>query len=350
MVSKTTLALLASALPLTFAGNYTLTKDYNNGTEFFESFSFFTGTDPTNGFVEFLDETTANSTDLAGYVNTSINPFAAFLGVDTMNVTPNGRPALRLFDKAVYNHALFVVDISHIPYGCGVWPAFWLLGTSSPWPASGEIDIIEGVNTQSSNRMTLHTNSGVSLANASASMTGNLVASANCDVAASSDNEGCAISDPESTASYGKQFNENAGGLFATEYTSEAIKIWFFPRGDKVPADILSLAPNPSGWGMPNALFKNAIGDLDSHFCELQMIFDVTFCGDWAGNGAVWAASSECAALADTCTDYVKNSPQGFTEAYWAINSLRVYQDPSQGLGTKKRSNVRRRGGAVLPS
>ena len=350
MVSRITLALLASAFPLSITANYTLTKDYNSGTGFFESFSFFTGADPTNGFVDFLDESTANSTGLAGYVNTGINPFAAYMGVDTTNVTPKGRPAVRISDKAVYNHALFVVDISHIPYGCGVWPAYWLLGTSSPWPAAGEIDIIEGVNSQSSNRMTLHTNSGVSLANTSSSMTGSLVTSANCDVAASSDNEGCAIADPESTASFGKQFNANTGGLFATEYTSEAIKIWFFPRGDKVPADILSAAPNPSGWGTPNALFENAVGDLDSHFCELQMIFDVTFCGDWAGNAAVWAADSECAAVADTCTDYVQNSPKAFTEAYWAVNSLKVYQYPSQGLGTKKRSTVRRRGGAVLPA
>jgi len=30
-----------------------------------------------------------------------------------------------------------------LPYGQGMWPAFWLLGNQGPWPACGEIDIME---------------------------------------------------------------------------------------------------------------------------------------------------------------------------------------------------------------
>ncbi len=32
-----------------------------------------------------------------------------------------------------------------IPYGQGIWPAFWLLGTSASWPTGGEIDIMENI-------------------------------------------------------------------------------------------------------------------------------------------------------------------------------------------------------------
>lgn len=41
-----------------------------------------------------------------------------------------------------------------MPTGCGTWPAYWLCGDN--WPNNGEIDIIEGVNTQNFNQMTLH--------------------------------------------------------------------------------------------------------------------------------------------------------------------------------------------------
>lgn len=32
-----------------------------------------------------------------------------------------------------------------LPIGAGLWPAFWVLGASGPWPQCGEIDIMESV-------------------------------------------------------------------------------------------------------------------------------------------------------------------------------------------------------------
>mmetsp|Transcript_26205 Transcript_26205/g.23068 ORF Transcript_26205/g.23068 Transcript_26205/m.23068 type:complete len:85 (+) Transcript_26205:259-513(+) len=35
-----------------------------------------------------------------------------------------------------------------LPYGPGIWPAFWMLGSdinTHPWPSCGEIDIMEYV-------------------------------------------------------------------------------------------------------------------------------------------------------------------------------------------------------------
>ena len=57
-----------------------------------------------------------------------------------------------------------------MPQGCGVWPAFWMFGPN--WPNNGEIDIIEGVNNQPENGVTLHTSDGCDYANTSASFTG----------------------------------------------------------------------------------------------------------------------------------------------------------------------------------
>ncbi len=66
-----------------------------------------------------------------------------------------------------------------MPFGCGTWPALWMLGPD--WPNYGEIDIVEGVNIHTTNSLTLHSNSGC-LMNVSRLMTGE-AATYNCDAA-----------------------------------------------------------------------------------------------------------------------------------------------------------------------
>ena len=44
----------------------------------------------------------------------------------------------------------------------------------------------------------------------------------------------------------------------------------------------------------------------------------------WAGN--TWAVSG-CASRAPTCNDYVRDNPRAFRNAYWTINSLKVYRE-----------------------
>jgi hypothetical protein len=129
-----------------------------------------------------------------------------------------------------------------------------------------------------------------------------------------------------SNVSFGSGFNDNLGGVYATEWTSDSINIWFWPR-NLVPGDMSIDSPVPTEWGTPTASFvSNGNSTIDDHFKDMQLIFDTTFCGDWAGQPAVWNAS-ECGTLAPTCAEYVLNTPSAFTEAYWAVNSLRVYQD-----------------------
>lgn len=207
---------------------------------------------------------------------------------------------------------------------CGTWPAFWLLGPN--WPYSGEIDIIEGVNGQTNNNMAMHTDAGCSIVN-NGGYSGNLE-TANCDVNApdQATNAGCSISSGNSN-SFGSGFNANNGGVYATEWTSEAINIWFFPRGS-IPADITGGSPDPSGWGLPQGQFAGGC-DIDSKIKNQQIVFDVTFCGDWAGN--VWSTDATCSSKAGTCQDFVQNSPSAFQDTYWLINSLRVYTENGGG-------------------
>ena len=91
-----------------------------------------------------------------------------------------GRDSVRISSQTAYGDSVIVLDLAHMPSGCGTWPAFWTLSQAGPWPNGGEIDIIEGmhlvsrhsselltrvlsragVNKQEFNQATLHTTSG----------------------------------------------------------------------------------------------------------------------------------------------------------------------------------------------
>lgn len=295
---------------------YTLEDDYGTSNSFFDKFNFFTDKDPTNGYVSYVDRSTASSGGLIKSGN------SIYVGVDTNNTASKpGRQSVRLESTNTYNHGLVILDLNHMPGSvCGTWPAFWMLGSS--WPNNGEIDIIEGVNDQSSNQFTLHTSDGCSIDNTGLSGS---VQTSNCYVQASdqSENAGCAITS-SSDSSYGDGFNGNGGGVYATEWTGDAINVWVFPNSS-IPSDISSGSPDPSGWGTPSARFAGNC-DIDSHFNDLQIVFDITFCGDWAGETF---SSGTCSSKGSSCESYVQNNPSAFTESYWGINSLKVYQDSS---------------------
>jgi hypothetical protein len=202
---------------------------------------------------------------------------------------------------------------------------FWTFGPN--WPTGGEIDILEGVNEATHNGMTLHTGPGCSVGQDVSQFSGSVV-TPNCDVAAvgQGKNVGCSIKDP-SPQSYGAGLNEAGGAIFATEWNSAGISVWRFERGS-APADVLGDAPDPTKWGKPNAKFAGAC-NIDQMFAEQQIIIDTTFCGDWAGAETVWsnATTGSCASKAPTCKDWVRDNPQAFTEAYWEIAALKVYQN-----------------------
>lgn len=66
------------------------------------------------------------------------------------------------------------------------------------------------------------------------------------------------------------------------EWTDSAISIWFFPRS-AIPSDISGGSPNPTTWGTPTTVFTGNTCNIPANFNNHQIIFDTTFCGDWAG-------------------------------------------------------------------
>lgn len=194
---------LLTILPFTLAHNttsssYTLTSNLTY-TNFFPAFTFFSGPDPTHGSVHYLNATAAASTSLVGLLP---DTHSAFLGVDYTS-TPSsdspGRASVRLESVQTFNTGLLVADIRHMPAStCGVWPAFWLVGPK--WPQGGEIDVLEGVNEQEGNAVTLHTGAGCVVDNSTAAggeergITGHMT-TRDCDVNARGkpENAGCSV-------------------------------------------------------------------------------------------------------------------------------------------------------------
>ncbi|KAK5005660.1 hypothetical protein LTR28_007439 [Elasticomyces elasticus] len=268
------------------SGSYTLVDDYEPSI-FFNKFNFYNvGTEIIPG----LDVEKANqdtpislmirhtvmsseyhrrdqyvSKDVAvtnGYVQTNSN--SVIIKPDTTNAWPNGgpgRPSVRIVSDNTYTHGLFLLDLTHMPHGCGTWPAYWLVGPN--WPSNGEIDIIEGVNTNVANSISLHSSPGCQIGGAGQS---GIFETSNCD-------------------SNANGLSNVQGGVYATEWTSNWVKTWFFPRG-QIPSSITNGAPDVSQFGLPLAN-QQAQGTyqctIDNHFANQSVVINIDFCGAWAG-------------------------------------------------------------------
>jgi len=267
--------------------------------------------------VTFVDQQTAFSSGLA-YV-TSDNQVIMKGDNTTWLSAGVNRSSVRISSQATYNTGLFVLDLDMAPWGCGVWPAFWTLGNGT-WPWNGEIDIIEGVHDNEHNQVTWHTAPGCNLTSAT-NFTGTIVQTNGVDNlqcnAFIDNNAGCGVTE-WSRASYGPYFDSQGGGVFAMKWDANGIAVWSFYRA-AIPQDIIQGLPNPSNWGEPVAELAPSSCNITEYFVDHSIVFDITFCGDWAGNSY---ATSGCPG---TCADILMD-PSNFVNASWIINSLKVYK------------------------
>jgi hypothetical protein len=300
------------------------------GANFFDEWSFFTQPDPTHGLVTFQSAEAAFASGLA-FVR---DDGAAVMKVDNSTWLQSWQPrrSVRIESKQVFDGGLFVLDVEKMPHGCSVWPAFWTVGPD--WPNNGEIDILEGVHDAAANQMTLHTAEGCTLPapegpppkGGGTPFTGVFVGSTCASTRA---NDGCAIRD-SSPSSYGRDLNNQGGGVFAMDWDPQGvqgIRIWRFARKD-IPLDIIQGAPRPTTWGAPTAAFPSASCPTTQFFRNHRIVFDITLCGDWAGNTF---SSSGCPG---TCEQMVMN-PKIYDYAQWVIRSVIVYKTDGADAGVE---------------
>ncbi|KAF5311079.1 hypothetical protein D9619_007882 [Psilocybe cf. subviscida] len=307
---------LASLSALVMGASYSRTDSYS-GSGLLSNFDVESISDPTHGRVNYVDASTAASKNL-----TFASGDTFILRADyktTLSSSGPGRNSVRIQSKKQFTTSVMIFNMRHMPVGCGTWPAVWTVGDN--WPNQGEIDILEGVNDQGPNQVTLHTNSGCSMPS-SRSQSGTSVGN-NCDVSATN-NAGCGVQVTD-TRSYGSIFNSKGGGWYAVERTNSFIKVWFWSRAaTDIPSDVMNGATsvNTDNWGTPRAYFPDTNCPIKSKFGPHNIVINLTFCGDWAGASSVYAASG----CPSTCVNYVNSNPSAFTNAYFDFAWIKVYQ------------------------
>jgi len=331
------------------AGGYERHRSYV-GADFFSKWDFDSSPDPTSGHVIYADRSTALSTGLANASSDRV-----YMGAEmTSSTGGTGRRSVRVRSRDAYDAGLFILRVDHVPTGCSTWPAFWMFGEDAdhPWPSLGEYDVIEGVNVQVRSSTTLHTSERCDQSEvvAGEDMTGRWAAgsssarASNCYVHAPGQykNQGCVQEGPED--SMGPGFNQGGGGTYAAEWAPRRgyFRTWFWPRG-QVPDDVRQGAPTPDAWGTPFSFFGLGPSCPKEHFARMHMMFDLSFCGDWAGG----TFPRDCPRFAErmTCEELVAFHPEELQEAYWSLRALDVYLLPEGDAAVEGGSGPQESGG-----
>ncbi|EST04752.1 Concanavalin A-like lectin/glucanases superfamily [Kalmanozyma brasiliensis GHG001] len=319
-------ATLATLILPTRAANWTRSASIQ-GSDFFTTFDWFTDKDPTNGLVNYQSLSSAQSQNLS-----FVDGEGHFvMAVSTTPVALEGRNSVRITSKQSYSDGVYVANVTHVPLGCATWPAFWTVTENlSSWPVGGEIDIMENANDEyNGNLVSAHTSSVCTIPSSNAGETG-VVAYTNCSAYAPT-NPGCRVeANGTSTPTWGKALNRAGGGIIAMERsfgtTGKGVRVWYFPNSSpsSLPSDLASSSTqvNTDNWGTPNAYLP--ITDCSSDFGPHKIIFDITLCGDWAGNSY---NQSGCNAQYPACSYQVGYNGSSFNQSYWEVESLRLFTE-----------------------
>ncbi|PAV18529.1 glycoside hydrolase family 16 [Pyrrhoderma noxium] len=130
---------LSSSVTAGSADTYHLQDTYI-GSGFLSGFNWETFDDPSGGYVNYLDQGTALQRNLT---YASGNKF--IVRADDTNVVPSGargRDSIRITSHKAYTDSIIILDLAHMPGGCGQWSAFWSYSPND-WPNGGEVDMIE---------------------------------------------------------------------------------------------------------------------------------------------------------------------------------------------------------------
>jgi len=328
------------------------------GRNFFDEFDFLTS-DANNGAALYLPRDEALR---AGVATAAADHAVLRTGARAGTPTWPKRESAKIQSKHGWKYFLMMMKYTHVPWGCGVWPALWTHAVGVPWPNGGELDVLEYAN-DGAQQASFHTGEENSckldeqVTNACKPMPDTNGMGYDCDTAYP-DKLGCA---PNSLPLLPGEVWSREGGVIAVQWTPAFLKVFHIPS-DEAFEDSEGDDPQPQDWdewlvsyypfALSEAKSPGSCPDPANVMAPQHIMLNINMCGDWAGK--IWNTSgscvnvqgpaypSQCRAVdplmeydpqGDCCTQFIydRNDTYGTSEylhdrAYFNISWIKVFQ------------------------
>jgi len=272
--------------------------------------------------------------------------------------TRRARQSIRLSTKQNWTYFLTAMRYTHVPYGCGVWPAFWSNGASGNWPVDGELDILEYWN-HAKSEVSFHT---VTSKEDGCRLNSSALNKPDCPHFTDVNNEllpwlrydcqtnyslvpphlGCAPTSNQQIRRTGAEY-ASTPGVIAAEWTMQFIKVFFIPEAE-LPADLVNgTSPRPDTWDqfvISYYPFADSGCNLSSRSLSSpqSLVLNIELCGNRGSlefplgcNGVSTCTNKAKAVPGDCCYEYITNTKKSSdalaSHAYFNISWIKVWKN-----------------------
>lgn len=350
------------------------------GATFFDEWTFLTN-DPNAGGAKYTTREQAFQQKVV-----EAQPGSAILRAGSRVPGELKRYSAKVLTNRKWTYFLAAMKFSHVPWGCGVWPAFWTKSPDIGWPNGGELDLLEYCN-EIGSRSSFH----VGTLNR-CQLDANLLHKPGCPtfldaeyqwtghydcVTNYPDQIGCA---PNVKPILSGEEMASQPGVVAVEWTADYLKVFRIPEASVPQTGLDGDQPRPDSWDQWIVAYypfaaseRNKPGSCPNParvMAAQQLVINLGFCGDWSAK--VWINStgmcankpgatptvsspqipSECVAVdphdpkgevpagpRDCCTQYIVDAEGRFgtdaafqQQAYFQMSWVKVFQQSGRRL------------------
>lgn len=264
------------------------------GHTFFDDLVFQGGHGATGGAANYA----GSKADALSHGTISTTAHHAYMMVGKAFNTAAGprRNSVKVQTRKAWKHFLGVLRYKHVPFGLGIWPAFWMNGPLGTWPNGGELDVLEYAS-HDGQKVSMHTgaHNHCQLSPGEVTKCGEMPDSNgmgyNCYTNYGTKNLGCG---PTTFAGQRppEYWSSNPGAM-AIEWTDRFIKVFYFDEAN-IPEDLDVDFPRPESWdekwviayfpfAASNEKHPGSCPNPADVLMKQNIIMNIELCGDWAG-------------------------------------------------------------------